>query len=74
MKAGKQCHILSRLCHSLKGKTKLLLNNYFMQCYFNYCNLILWHFYTTGDSLKIEKLQRKAIQYNFNDVHTEHFS
>ena len=61
-KAGKQVKVLGRLSRVLNKSNKLLLYRSFISCYFNYCCL-LWHFCNNSDTLKIEKLQEKALRY-----------
>ena len=61
-KAGKQVKILGRLSRVLNESNKLLLYSSFISCYFNYC-CVLWHFCNNSDTLKIEKLQEKALRY-----------
>ena len=65
-KAGKQVKVLSRLSRVLNESNKLLLYSSFISCYFNYC-CVLWHFCNNSDTLKIEKLQEKALRYSMLD-------
>ena len=65
-KAGKQVNVLSRLSRVLNESNKLLLYSSFISCYFNYC-CVLWHFCNNSDTLKIEKLQEKALRYSMLD-------
>ena len=65
-KAGKQVKVLSRLSRVLNEYNKLLLYSSFISCYFNYC-CVLWHFCNNSDTLKIEKLQEKALRYSMLD-------
>ena len=37
-----------------------------MECYLNYCSYI-WHFCSKKDTYKLEKLQKKALQYITQD-------
>ena len=46
---------------SKKGSLKFI-----SRCYFNYC-CVLWHFCNNSDTLKIEKLQEKALRYAMLD-------
>ncbi len=71
MKAGRQLQAISRLSHTLNERTKLLLYNSFMQCYFNYCNVI-WHFCSNSDTFKMEKLQKRALQFILRDFHSSY--
>ena len=65
-KAGKQVKVLGRLSRVLNESNKLLLYRSFISCYFNYC-CVLWHFCNNCDTLKIEKLQEKALRYYMLD-------
>ena len=65
-KAGKQVKVLSRLSRVLNESNKLLLYSSFISCYFNYC-CVFWHFCNNSDTLKIEKLQEKALRYSMLD-------
>ena len=65
-KAGKQVKVLSRLSRVLNESNKLLLYSSFISCYFNYC-CVLWNFCNNSDTLKIEKLQEKALRYSMLD-------
>ena len=65
-KAGKQVKVLGRLSRVLNESNKLLLYSSFISCYFNYC-CVLWHFCNNSDTLKIEKLQEKALRYYMLD-------
>ena len=66
-KAGKQVKVLSRLSRVLNESNKLLLYSSFISCYFNYYCCVLWHFCNNSDTLKIEKLQEKALRYYILD-------
>ena len=50
----------------LNESNTLLLYSSFISCYFNYC-CVLWHFCNNSDTLKIEKLQEKALRYSMLD-------
>ena len=65
-KAGKQVKVMGRLSRVLNESNKLLLYSSFISCYFNYC-CVLWHFCNNYDTLKIEKLQEKALRYSMLD-------
>ena len=65
-KAGKQVKVLGRLSRVLNESNKLLLYSPFISCYFNYC-CVLWRFCNNSDTLKIEKLQEKALRYAMID-------
>ena len=65
-KAGKQDKVLGRLSRVLNESNQLLLYSLFISCYFNYC-CVLRHFCNNSDTLKIEKLQEKALRYSMLD-------
>ena len=65
-KTGKQVKVLGRLSRVLNESNKLLLYSSFISCYVNYC-CVLWHFCNNFDTLKIEKLQEKALRYSMLD-------
>ena len=62
-KAGRQVQVLCRLSRVLNSMNKLLLNNSFIECYFNYC-CVLWHFCSNADTFKVEKIQEKALRFS----------
>ena len=53
-KTGRQIQVMSRLRNILSEGNKILLYNSFIECYFNYCSIIL-HFCSKANSLKVEK-------------------
>ena len=61
-KASRQINVLARLSRVLNEKSKMLLYNSFVECYFNYC-CVLWHFCSNTDTVKVEKLQKRALRY-----------
>ncbi len=40
----------------------MLLYNSFIECYFNYCGVI-WHTCSNADTMKVEKMQEKALRH-----------
>ena len=66
VKASRQLKVLTRLSTSLDIPNKLLLYNSFMECYFNYCSII-WHFCSSADTIKVERLQKRALQFILRD-------
>ena len=66
LKAGRQVQVLSRLSYVLDQRSKMLLYNSFVDCYFNYCSSI-WHFCSKTNTYKIEKLQEKALRFITTD-------
>ena len=65
-KAGRQIQVLARLSSTLNVSNRMLLYNSYMECYLNYCSYI-WHFCSKKDTYKLEKLQKKALQYITQD-------
>ena len=61
-KAGRQVQVLARLSRVLNYENKMLLYNSFIECYFNYCSVI-WHSTSNESTLKIEKIQEKALRF-----------
>ena len=60
-KTGRQIQVMSRLRNILSDGNKMLLYNSFAECYFNYCSIIS-NFCSKANSLKLEKLQMKALK------------
>lgn len=71
VKASRQLQVLARLSKYLDTSDKMLLYNSFMECYFNYCSII-WHFCFTKDTMKLEKLQKRALQFIFREFTTSY--
>ncbi len=72
-KVGKQISVLGRLSRTLSVKGKLVLFNSFILSHFNYCPLV-WNFCSLADITKIEKLQKRALQfvyYDFDSTYAE---
>jgi len=65
-KAGKQLNVLARLSVCLDVEAKILLSQTFILSHFNYCPIV-WHFCTREDLRKIEKIQKRALRYIYND-------
>ena len=65
-KAGKQLNVLSRLSVCLDVEAKLLILQTFILSHFNYCPIV-WHFCSREDLRKIEKIQKRALRYVYND-------
>ena len=61
-KAGRQVQVLCRLSRTLDDSNKLLLYNSFIECYFNYCSIV-WHSCSIKDTMKLEKIQQKALRF-----------
>ncbi len=67
-KAEKQTSALTRLCETFDVPTKLVIMQTFVLRYFGFCPTV-WHFCKSCDTLKIEKVQYRALKYVyvFND-------
>jgi hypothetical protein len=65
-KVGMKINALYRMNRILNESSKMLLFNSFVECYFHYCPVI-WHFCSKTDTLKIEKLQRRALRQVVQD-------
>ena len=70
-KATRQLHAISRISKYLNEKCKMSLYNAFIMSNFNYCNTI-WHFCNAGDTLKLEKIQKRAFRMIFNDFESNY--
>ncbi len=70
-KAGRQVNVLARLSNVLDTKSKMLLYNSFVECYFNYCST-LWHFCSNIDTKKIERVQKRALRYVMSDTESNY--
>ena len=66
IKATRQLRAISRIAKYLNEKCKISLYNAFIMSNFNYCNTV-WHFCTASDTIKIEKIQKRALRIIFND-------
>ena len=65
-KAARQINVLLRLSKVLSTETKILIYKSFVRSNFNYCPLV-WHFCSKTSSMKMEKLQYRALRLVFND-------
>ena len=70
-KATRQLRAISRISKYLNEKCKMSLYNAFIMSNFNYCNTI-WHFCNAGDTLKLEKIQKRALRIIFNDFESNY--
>lgn len=68
-KAGRHLNVLRRLSKTLGEKEKLMLFHAFIGSHFNYCSVV-WHYCAISDILKIEKVQKRALQYVYNDFNS----
>ena len=65
-KAGKKLNVLGRLSKSFDVESKLILFHSFILSHFEYC-AVVWHFCSRNKMRKIEKIQKQALRYVFND-------
>jgi hypothetical protein len=65
-KAGRKLSVLGRLSTTLDVESKLILFHSFVLSHFEYCSVI-WHFCSREKMKKVEKIQKQALRYVFND-------
>ena len=65
-KAAFHVNAMGRIAKYLDTQRRLKLFNAFVRSNFEYANII-WHFTSTANILKMEKLQRRALRIVFND-------
>ena len=65
-KASNQVRAMARLSYMLDAESKLVILNAFIISNFMYCPLV-WHMCSIVDSKKLEKIQKRALCYVFND-------
>ncbi len=65
-KTAKQINVLARQTKTINQKGKLMMYNSYIASNFSYCPII-WHFCSTTDAQKLEKLQERALRLIFND-------
>ena len=70
-KAGRQLNALARLSNVFNTETKLLIMQSFILSQFTYC-CVVYHFCSRADMVKIEKLQRKALRFVYQDYQTSY--
>ena len=61
---SRQINVLLRLSKVLSTETKILIYKSFIRSNFNYCPL-MWHFCSKTSSMKMEKLQYRALRLVF---------
>mgnify|MGYP000745461007 FL=1 len=71
--ATRQLNCLKRLGHFLDQNTRLLLYKSFVLSNFNYCPAV-WHFCGATNSLKLEKIQLRALRFVYNEYHSDYDS
>ena len=64
--AANQLNALFRLKRFLGYKEKMILINSYFMANFNYCPLV-WMFSSASSLKKIEKLQKRALRFLYND-------
>ena len=65
-KSAKYLRAISRVSKYLTTECRQYLYNAFVVSNFHYCNIV-WHFCGTGNTFKIEKINRRALRIIFND-------
>ena len=70
-KAARQINVLLRLSKYLSTETKILIYKSFIRSNFNYCPLV-WHFCSKTSTVKMEKLQYRALRLVFNDFESSY--
>ena len=65
-KAGNKVNVLARLSSNLDINSKMVLFYSFILSHFEYCAPIM-HFCGTGDTRKIEKIQKRALRHIYKD-------
>jgi hypothetical protein len=65
-KAGRKLNVLARMSNTLDIESKLILFYAFVLSHFEYC-AVVWHFCSRDKMRKIEKIQKQALRYVFND-------
>ena len=73
LKAGRQINMIARLSKTLNIDAKQLLFKTFILSHFNYCPLV-WHFCGIEDMNKNEKVQKRALQFVYNDFNSSYSS
>ena len=65
-KAGRKLKVLARLSKTVDTESKLMLFHSFILSQFEYSSM-LWHFCKSDDTKMVEKIQKQALRYVFND-------
>ena len=65
-RASKQINVLRRISKSLDEKSRINVYTTFIAANFNYCPVV-WMFCGKKNSIKLEKLQERALRFVFND-------
>jgi hypothetical protein len=65
-KAAKQLNVLKRIGHNLTRLSKITIYHSFILSNFSYCPLT-WHFCSEKNTQKMEKLQKRALRFIYND-------
>ncbi len=64
---ARKLSVLARLTKTLDVASKMLLFHTYILSQFEYCSLV-WHFCSRDKMKKIEKIQKQALRYIFNDL------
>ena len=68
-KVSEQVAVLKRMRNMLPFETRLSIYTYFIAPHFNYCSES-WHFCNKSCSVKLEKVNERAIRFVFKDKFT----
>ena len=71
IKATRQLRAISRISKYLDEACKLNLFHAFIMSNLNYCSTV-WHFCNSGDSMKLEKIQKRALRIIYNDYESNY--
>ena len=70
-KAGYKLNVLGRLSKTLDIDAKILLFRSFILSFFNYCPTV-WHHCDYNSMKSMEKIQKRALRYIFNDFNVSY--
>jgi hypothetical protein len=65
-KAGRQLNIMKRIGQNLSKLNRLTIFHTFILSNFNFCPMA-WHFCSTANTMKMEKLQERALRFVYSD-------
>ena len=70
-KASRHINAISRISKYLDKSCRMYLFHAFIRSQFQYCNII-WHFTSKRNQIKLEKLQKRALQIMLNDFQSSY--
>jgi hypothetical protein len=68
-KASRQLNVLKRISSTLSVKNKILIYQTFILSNFSYCPIV-WNFCAKGKVAMMEKIQKRALRFVFNDLNS----